>query len=85
MAVDGFRFDGSGELSGICLILEGEKNRRPTSVPHQRRCIVAGRLLLTHKTFEHDLGCRQFVLPDGYVGLHYRAHDKMGSQLAVFK
>jgi hypothetical protein len=36
-----------------------------TAIPHHCRCIVAGRLLLPHKTFEHGLRCRQFATPTG--------------------
>ena len=79
MAADGFSLDGSGELSGIALIPESKMDLWTTGIPHQRRCIVAGRLLLGHETSEHHLRRRQFMLADRSVQLHYRAHDEVGS------
>ena len=61
MAADGFSLDGSGELSGIALIPESKMDLWTTGIPHQRRCIVAGRLLLGHEACEHYLRCRQFM------------------------
>jgi hypothetical protein len=82
MAAGSFSLYGVGQFSSIGLILESEIHLWTTGIPHHRRCIVAGWILLRHKTFEHGLRCRQFVTADRSAGLCYRAHDQMGSLLA---
>jgi hypothetical protein len=73
-----FGLYGCGQFSSIGLILESEIHLWTTRIPHHRRCIVAGRLLLPHKTCEHGLCCRQFVTADRSVSLRYRSNDEMG-------
>ena len=85
MAADRFSFYGRGELSGIALILESEIHLWTTSIPHHRRCIVASRLLLSYKTQQHRLRCRQFVTARRSVGLNYHTGNEMGLLLAVLE
>jgi hypothetical protein len=83
MAADRFSLHGSGELSGIAFILESKIHLWTAGISHQSGRVVAGRLLLIHKTSQHHLRFRQFIAANGCIWLHYRAHDEMGSQLPV--
>jgi hypothetical protein len=80
-----FSLHGRGELSGVALIVESQINLWTTGIPHQRRRVVAGRLLLIHETSEHHLRFRKFIAADGCIWLRYRAHDEVGSRLAVLE
>jgi hypothetical protein len=55
MAADRFSLHGSGELSGIAPIPESEMHLWLTGFPHQRRRVVAGRLVLIHEMSKHHL------------------------------
>jgi hypothetical protein len=55
MAADCFSLHGSGELSGIAFIPESEMHLWTTSIPHQRRRVVAGRFLLIREMSERQL------------------------------
>jgi hypothetical protein len=85
MAADRFSLYGSGELSGIAFIPESEMHLWLTGIPHQRRRVVAGRLMLIHETSEHHLRFRQFIAADGCIWVRYRAHDEVGSRPAVLE
>ena len=85
MAADRFSLHGSGELSGIAFILESKIHLWTAGISHQSGRVVAGRLLLIHKTSQHYLRFRQFIAVHGCIWLRYRAHDEVGSRLAVLE